>query len=70
MENPVKTYTYEELQNLTKDQIKDLYNSGAYTRIAIKTADLNKFADNDFSKSVFGSSEYAFIMLLKKDDKS
>ena len=47
MENPVKTYTYEELQNLTKDQIKDLYNSGAYTRIAIKTADLNKFADKD-----------------------
>ena len=43
MENPVKTYTYEELQNLTKDQIKDLYNSGAYTRIAVKTADLNKF---------------------------
>ena len=47
MENPVKTYTYEELQNLTKDQIKDLYNSGAYTRIAIKTADLNKFVDKD-----------------------
>lgn len=29
---------------------------------------LNKFADNEFSKSIFGTSEYAFIMLLKKDN--
>lgn len=29
---------------------------------------LNKFADNEFSKSVFGTSDYAFIMLLKKND--
>lgn len=30
---------------------------------------LNKFADNEFTKSEFGTSDYAFLMLLEKDDR-
>lgn len=29
---------------------------------------LNKFADNEFSKKIFGTNEYAFLMLLEKDN--
>ncbi len=30
---------------------------------------LNKFADTQFSKSVFGTSDYAFLMLMEKDNR-
>lgn len=29
---------------------------------------LNKFADNEFAKKIFGTNEYAFLMILEKDN--
>ena len=59
----INTKTFETSRITVDNKTIDSYTSNKDIN-----SYLNKFADNDFSKSIFGSSEYAFIMLLKKDD--
>lgn len=56
--------TFETIKILVDNKTIDSYTSNKGIN-----SYLNKFADNDFSKSVFGTNEYAFIMLLKKDNQ-